>query len=50
MAVAAVGSAFGGLAVQMVVQPGMQRPPGQCALQLVDQAILAEGRLWITAG
>jgi hypothetical protein len=34
----------------MVVHLGVQRPLGQRSLQLVDQAVPAEGGLRITAG
>ncbi len=50
VAVAAVGPALGRLAVEMVVHLGVQRPLRQRTFQLVDEAILAEGSLRITAG
>ena len=50
IAVAAVGTTLGGLAIQMVVHLGVQRPLRQRALQLVDQAVPAKGGLRITAG
>ena len=42
IAVAAVGLALRGLAVQMLVDLGVQRPLRQRLLQLVDQAVLGQ--------